>query len=139
MLRIGCCSDPIQVIQVLSFLLPTTTFGIIKTDSSSGEKENEAKSTGPVPLPCTEFVTTKFSNCFSHQVRASANRAGPVTVFVAKTPQPTKPSPPRTQASGFESGSKSNNGRCSPSRTVVIGISSLFDTLIPPFRPRSCR
>ena len=65
--KTGCGSDPIHVIQDLPVLLPTITRGITRTDTSSGENENDAKRTGPVPFPCTVFVTAKPSNCFCHQ------------------------------------------------------------------------
>ncbi|CAB4736465.1 unannotated protein [freshwater metagenome] len=93
---IGWGLFPIQLTQDLPFFSPITTFGIINTDSSFSEKEKDANKIGPVPLPRTLFAISKLSSSLRHQARAFSKRSGPETTSRLYSPNPIKPSPPRT-------------------------------------------
>ena len=49
--KTGWAPDPIHVIHDFPALVPTTTCGMTRTETSSGEKEKDENKTGPVPLP----------------------------------------------------------------------------------------
>ena len=99
---------------------PTTTSGTTSTPPAAerGEKANEPKATGPVPGSPTSSRTTacRFSSAQANS--ASSKRVGPSVSIRAALPQPTRPSPRRTQASAPARGRSDSSGPGSASGTV---------------------
>src|SRR5690606_13384134 len=80
----------------------------------SREKEKEPKATGPVPGSRTSSRTTIAAAVVRHQVSASAIRVSPRVSTRAATPQPTRPSPRRTQLTVLAASGRGRRSRRSP-------------------------
>ena len=79
---------------------PTTTRGTTITEpGASSAKVKLVNATGPVPGSPTSSATDSRPANERHHRSASRNRAGPAVASRATSPQPTRPSPPWTQAS----------------------------------------
>ena len=78
-----------------------------------------AKRTGPVPGTPTASSTSTPAVQSDHQAAASASASGPETSRRAASPQPTRPSPWRTQDSAPSAGRRSISDAASSDRTVV--------------------
>ena len=81
---------------------PTTTRGTTSTESpGSSAKAKVPKQTRPVPGSPTSSRTTARLVVSVHHLSASAKRVVPRVRSSAATPQPTMPSPRRSQATGL--------------------------------------
>ncbi len=95
----GADSTPTVVSHATPPRKPTTTSGTTRV-APAGEwaaYETEPKAIGPVPGRSTSSRTTAFSTSPDHQDSSSDIRFGPDVVWLAARPQPTTPSPRRTQ------------------------------------------
>jgi hypothetical protein len=101
---------------------PTTTSGTTRSPPARerGEKANDPKATGPVPGRPTSSRTTACADSRRQARSASANRSAPAVWMRIVSPQPTRPSPRRSQASGPERGSNPSNGPGSVRGTVRV-------------------
>jgi hypothetical protein len=120
-------ASPLTVTQVWPSRRPTTTSGTTNTDvDAAGSKAMEAKTTGPEPgTPSGSSVRVRAQRS-AHQAAASARARGPVTSSRSASPQPTRPSPRRTQARAPSAGSRVSSGvRRGPNGVVVTAATSV--------------
>src|SRR5258708_33367795 len=89
------------VSQLRPALRPSSTAGTTSTEPSDvGSKVKLPNATGPEPGTPTSSQTSALSNSSRSHFSPAANRSCPaVSVTFATVPQPTMPSPRRTQAS----------------------------------------
>ena len=113
------------VIQACPARRPTTTCGTTTIDEpDSGSKENEPKATGPVPGMLTVSSTSSEAHRVDHQRCVRLKRSLPRTSSRAATPQPIRPSPSRTQATGSACGSRASSSTGSAIGRVVTNMRS---------------
>ena len=98
------------VSQVRSPRRPTITSGTTRIElPGSSANAKVPKQTSPVPGSSTSSRTTAWEVVSDHHLAASANRVAPVVWISAARPQPTSPSPRRSQVTGWVVGRKSSS------------------------------
>ncbi len=106
----GPGSWPMTVIQACPARRPTMTWGTTTIDGpESGSNEKEPNATGPVPGMLTVSSTSNEAHRFDHQRWVRLKRSSPRTSSRAATPQPMRPSPLRTQATGSVTGRRARS------------------------------
>ena len=130
----GSLSGSTTVTQAWPPRRPMMIFGTLIIEVPGfGSKANEANATGPVPGTSTVSSMTFSAHHLVHQRCARLKRSGPLTSSCAATPQPIKPSPPRTHATGFSIGnlakscSGSGMGRVRTTVRSAFGVVSRRD------------
>ena len=97
---------------------PTTASGTISVERPvAPSNANDPKATGPHPGSPTSSTTRRRGSA-RHHASARPNGSGPVRSSRAAVPQPTRPSPPVTQARPPCSGSRSSSAPGAPMGTV---------------------
>ena len=113
-------ASPVVVSQAAPSRRPTTTSGTTNTDvPAAGSKAMLANTTGPEPGTPARSSTSSPALWASHHAAASARACGPLTSSRAASPQPTRPSPRRTQDRAPAGGSRSSRAGVSSSGVVV--------------------
>ena len=109
------------VTQATSPRRPTITCGTLSTEfPGSSAKAKVPNATGPVPGSPTSSRTTARETVSVHHLSASANRVGPLVRMRAAIPQPTSPTPARSQQTGSSVGiSASSDSACSSASARV--------------------
>ncbi len=100
------------VSQATSPRRPTRTSGTTNVESpGSSAKPRLPKQTSPEPGSSTSLLTSARAVVSDHHLSASAKRVGPDVRTSAATPQPTSPSPRRSQATRVDGGQQLDQGR----------------------------
>ena len=96
--------------------------------ADSAAYDMEPKATGPVPGTRTSSRTTAVATTRRHHSCAAAKRSGPCAVSSSARPQPTRPSPRRTQLEtwrGSSTGGRSASRSPGESRATVRATSGV--------------